>query len=175
MPAAESIITALNRNWAMVDAALEGLDDDTLARQPADQCNSIAWILWHMTRVADSFIHTRLRGVPQSWARDGWHQKFGMSDDPENRGVGWTAQQVAEWQPPPGEVQLGYYHAVIADTREYLESLTQADLEKQVVIPPVAEPRTVAAVVGQWTWDAISHGGQIAYLRGLYRGMGWHV
>ena len=64
MPAAESIITALNRNWAMVDAALEGLDDDTLARQPADQCNSIAWILWHMTRVVDSFIHTRLRGVP---------------------------------------------------------------------------------------------------------------
>jgi len=62
MPAAESIITALNRNWAMVDSALEGLDDDTLARQPAEQCNSIAWILWHMTRVVDSFIHTRLRG-----------------------------------------------------------------------------------------------------------------
>ena len=39
MPAAESIITALERNWAMVDAALEGLDDDTLARQPSNQCN----------------------------------------------------------------------------------------------------------------------------------------
>ncbi|PKB82453.1 MAG: hypothetical protein BZY88_04270 [SAR202 cluster bacterium Io17-Chloro-G9] len=175
MPAAESILTALNRNWAMVDSALEGLDDETLARQPADQCNSIAWILWHMNRVVDSFIHTRLRGTDQLWTTDGWAQKYGMSDDPENRGVGWTAQQVAEWTPPTGEVQRGYYQAVIAATREYLESLSQADLEKVGIIPPVAEPRTVAAVVGQWTWDVIAHGGQIAYLRGLFRGMGWHV
>ena len=175
MPAAESIIMALERNWAMVDAALEGLDDDTLARQPSDQCNSIAWILWHMTRVVDTFIHTRLRGAAQAWSRDGWHQKFGMSDDPDNRGVGWTAQQVTEWRPPPRDVQVGYYQAVIADAREYLESLTQADLENRFVIPPVTEPRTVASAVGQWTWDAIAHGGQIAYLRGLYRGMGWHV
>jgi hypothetical protein len=55
-----------------------------------------------------------------------------------------------------------------------MSSLTYADLEKQKLIPPVTEPRTVAAALGQMTWDAVAHGGQIAYLRGLYKGMGWH-
>jgi hypothetical protein len=40
--AAEGLLTALARNWDMVDRALDGLDDAALARCPADQCNSIA-------------------------------------------------------------------------------------------------------------------------------------
>ena len=42
---AESIIYALQRNWDMVDSALEGLDEADMVRQPSDQCNSAAWIL----------------------------------------------------------------------------------------------------------------------------------
>ena len=87
MAAAEAIIYALQRNWEMVDAAMDGLDEATLARQPADQCNSISWILWHQNRVVDTFIHTRLRSTDQLWTRDGWHQQFGMPADPEDRGV----------------------------------------------------------------------------------------
>ncbi len=75
----DSVIAALGRNWDMVDSALKDMDAATLAQRPNDQSNSIAWILWHMNRVVDTFIHTRLRGVAQSWARDGWHQKFGMA------------------------------------------------------------------------------------------------
>ena len=52
--------------------------------------------------------------------------------------------------------------------------MTVADLEKTMVIPPVAEPRSVAMLLGQFTWDNVAHGGQIAYLRGLFIGMGWH-
>ncbi len=174
MSPTQSIATALEYNWVMIDAALEGLDDATLARQPTEQCNSIAWILWHMSRVWDSLIHTILQGTPQLWTRDGWHQKFGMADDPEGRGVGWTAAQVAAWPAPARDIQLGYYEAVKAEIRAYLSSLTSADLERQVVTPPVAEPRSLAATLGQRTWDNIAHGGQIAYLRGLYLGMGWH-
>ncbi|MCH7571030.1 MAG: hypothetical protein IH919_10780 [Deltaproteobacteria bacterium] len=43
-----------------------------------------------------------------------------------------------------------------------------------MVIPPVVEPRSWASALGQMTWDNIAHGGQIAYLRGLFIGMGWH-
>ena len=42
------------------------------------------------------------------------------------------------------------------------------------MIPPVPELRTVAAALGQMTWDNVSHGGQIAYIRGLLTGMGWY-
>ena len=171
---AESILYALQRNWDMVDTALEGLDDVAMARQPSNGCNSAAWILWHMTRVVDTFIHTRFRSIPQIWIQDGWHEKFGMPGDAEDRGVGWTADQVAEWTPPSKEAQIGYYGAVKAAAVAYIESLTEADLEKTMVIPPVAEPRSVAMLLGQFTWDNIAHGGQIAYLRGLFIGMGWH-
>jgi hypothetical protein len=166
-------MAALERNWAMVDATLEGLDEATLGRCPTDQCNSIAWILWHMNRVVDTFIHTRLRSMPQLWIKDGWHHKFGMAPEPGDRGVGWTAQQVGAWVPPSLQTQLGYNEAVKAAGRAYISSLSAADLEKRMVIPPLAEPRTVADAIGRMTWDNIAHGGQIAYLRGLYRGMGW--
>ena len=157
------------------EGLITALDDEMLARIPAVQCNSIAWIIWHLDRVMDTFIHPRLRGLPQLWIKEEWAQKFGMAADPDDRGVGWTAEQVAAWKPPAKDVLLGYYQAVRGSTREYLPSLTSADLEKQVVYPPSADPRSTAAALGQMTWDIVAHGGQIAYLRGLYRGMGWHV
>lgn len=174
MPAFEGLLTALERNWEMVDATLAPLDEATLARRPTEQCNSMAWLLWHMTRVVDTFIHTRLQAKSQLWIQDGWAAKFGMTADPDDRGVGWTAAQVVSWTPPAKAVQLGYYEALKQATRAYLTSLSDADLEVRRVIPPVPEPRSVAAALGQMTWDNVAHGGQIAYLRGLFQGMGWY-
>lgn len=174
MTPAEGLISALERNWAMVDLTLEGLDEAALARRPNDQCNSIAWTLWHMNRVVDTFVHTRLQSKPQIWVTDGWDRKFAIREGLEDRGVGWTSDEVAAWTPPSREVQMGYYQAVKDIAREYLASLTSAEMERSMVIPPVEEPRTVANAIGQMTWDNVAHGGQIAYLRGLYVGMGWH-
>ena len=174
MSPTESITTALERNWEMIDSALEGLDDATLGRQPTEQCNSIAWILWHMSRVVDTVIHTRLRDSTQLWVSDGWHSKFGMDQDPDDRGVGWSAARVAAWSAPARDIQLGYYEAVKTAAGEFLSSVTAAELEKRLVFPPLPEPRSAAAALGQMTWDAVAHGGQIAYLRGFFRGMGWH-
>ena len=100
MTAAEGLLTSLTWNWTMVDMALDGLDDATLARCPAAQCDSIAWTLWHMNRVVDTFIHTRLQAQEQLWLRDDWYEKFGMQENREDRGVGWTAEQVQTWTPP---------------------------------------------------------------------------
>ena len=51
MPVTDGIVTALERNWDMVDRALEGMDYETMARRPNDSSNSVSWILWHMNRV----------------------------------------------------------------------------------------------------------------------------
>ena len=42
MPPTEAILSALECNWHMVDAALEGLDEAMLNQRPHEQCNSIA-------------------------------------------------------------------------------------------------------------------------------------
>ena len=169
---AESILYALQRNWDMVDSALEGLDEATMARQPADQCNSAAWILWHMNRVVDNMIHTRLQSKRQLWVLDGWHQKFGMSDEESDFGMGWTADQVAAWQAPSRDVLLGYYDAMKASAKDYLASLSDAELDKSVMVGN--ESRGVSDLLGVLVYDNVVHGGQIAYLRGFYGGMGWH-
>ena len=64
MAVTDGIVTALERNWDMVDRALEGMDFETLARRPNDSSNSIAWILWHMNRVYDTLINTWLTETP---------------------------------------------------------------------------------------------------------------
>ncbi|MDP6497317.1 MAG: DinB family protein [SAR202 cluster bacterium] len=53
----------MERIWEMIDGVLEGLDKAAMVRQPTDQCNSVAWIRWHLTQVTDMFIHTRLRDL----------------------------------------------------------------------------------------------------------------
>ena len=170
----EATMSTLTRNWDMVDAAISGMNDAELSAQPNPHSNSAAWILWHMDRVLDTFVHQRFRDLPQLWVSDGWAVKFAMPPEPDDRGVGWTAEQVAAWTPPSREVQLGYHEAIKAATLAYLESVSEQETMREIVFPPSPEPRTIASAVAQMTWDNVAHGGQIAYIRGYLKGMGWH-
>ena len=78
--------------------------------------------------------------------------------------------------PPSREVQTGYFESVKLTAREYISSLTPDDLARRVTFPPTSQTRdhSVATALGQLVWDNVAHGGQIAYLLGLYQGMGWH-
>ena len=174
MAAGDAVLWALGRNWNMVDAAIEDLDAETLARQPAPECNSIAWILWHMNRVIDTFINQRLQGLEPFWITQGWNEKFGMAENVP--GMGWTPEDLAGWSAPDIQVLLGYQEAVRQAARDYIGSVTYEDMEREVTFPPPAETRdhTLNTALGQLVWDNVAHGGQIAYLRGLFQGMGWH-
>ena len=169
----DPVSLAMERNWEMIDEALVDLDETAMIRQPTDQCNSVAWILWHLSRVTDMFVFTRFRALPQAWVSEGWHEKFGMPRDEEDRGVGWSAAQVAQWSPPPKTTQLSYYETMKDHTRDFLATVTPEELERKIVIGNIPEPRTISACMGQMVWDTVAHGGQIAYLRGYFRGMGW--
>ena len=145
------------------------MDDDTLSRAPAAGCNSVAWILWRLTRVMDLFIHYRLQDAEQLWSKGGWAEKFNMQPGIYDQG---TAEQAAAWIPPSGEIQEGYYHAVKAETQACLAQVSEEELARAIVLPPLPEPRTIAACFGQVMGGALAHRGQIAYLRGLFLSMG---
>ncbi len=178
MGAADAVLWALERNWDMVAEALEGLDDATMNRRPAEHSNSIAWIFWHMNRVVDIFINARLQSAPQLWVSGGWNQKYSQTDSTGGKSsvVGALAEDIAAWDAPPKDVQIGYFEAVKSAAREYIASLSEEDLAKRVTFPPEAQTQdhTIATALGQLVWDNVAHGGQIAYLRGLFCGMGWH-
>ena len=175
MASTDVISTSLERNWGMVDRALEGLDDATLARQPNEDSNSIAWLLWHMNRVVDRMVNDRLQSKPQIWIEGGWHQRFGMDGDGETTGQGMTKSETAVWKPPTKDVLVGYFEAVKISAREYLSALDDEGLEGSITVPPANEARAISDMLGVLVYDNITHGGQIAYLRGYYQGMGWFV
>ncbi len=163
-------IFALQRNWDMVSTAVEGVDDATLASMPNEQSNSIAWLIWHMTRVVDRFIHSRFQDTAQLWTGGGWHEKFGMEADPDEFGIGWSAEQVASWNCPDRDALMGYYGEVNAAACDYINGLDSDGLARQVP----GTTMSVADALGILVWDNVVHGGQIAYLRGYFEGMGWH-
>ena len=174
MSAADAVMWALERNWEMVDSAIEGLGAKTMDSRPADHCNSISWILWHMNRVVDVFINTRLQSTTQLWVSDGWYQKFGM--EKQAKVMGRSEEEIVTWVAPSLEAQWGYYAAVKAAARDYINCLSAEDLDRRVTFPPEAQTQdhSLATALGQLVWDNVAHGGQIAYLRGLFSGMGWH-
>ncbi len=167
-------VSALERNWSMVDRSLEDMDDAAMSAQPNDQTNNISWLLWHMNRVVDRFVNDRFQDKPQIWVADGWYEKFGMPANPDDNGRGWTIEQVAAWQPPPKDVMVGYYEAVKADALDYIKALSAADLEKQVPFPAPPNTLPLAEALGVLVFDNIVHGGQIAYVKGYHQGMGWY-
>ncbi len=173
MAATDTAVFALKRNWDMVSTAVAGVDDETLARMPNGQSNPMNWLVWHMTRVVDRFIHSRFQDTGQLWDAGGWHRKFGMDADPEEFGIGWTAQQVADWPAPSRETLMGYYDAVNEAARNYISGLSAADLDRQAPAPG-GTTMPVGDALGILVWDNIVHGGQVAYLRGYFEGMGWH-
>ena len=175
MAATDVITTSLERNWGMVDRAIEGLDDAILARQPNEDSNSIAWLLWHMNRVVDRLVNDRLQSKPQIWIEAGWHNRFGMDGDGETTGQGMTKAQVAQWSPPSKDILVGYFEAVKTAARDYLSGLNDQGLAASITVPPVNEARPVYDMLGVMVYDNITNGGQIAYPRGYYQGMGWFV
>jgi uncharacterized damage-inducible protein DinB len=174
MPPTETTLSALERNWQMVDAALADMDDQTMGSQPNEVSNSAAWTLWHLNRVCDNFIHMRFQDKAPLWTSDGWHEKFGMASDPADFGMGWDSAKVAAWEAPSKDILFGYATAVRAATKAYLESLTEEGLAKQVPFPAPPNTVSIGDALGVLLNDNLSHGGQIAYLRGYYGGMGWY-
>src|SRR3954471_6249180 len=143
---------------------VDGLDLDQLAWRPDAGSNSMAWLVWHLTRIEDDHI-AEVAGTEQVWTAAGWYDRFGLPFPPEAHGWGQTADEVAQVR--VGADLLAGYHADVAQrVIEYVGSLTADDLDRVVDDhwdPPVTLGVRLVSVVG----DAHQHIGQAAYLRGL--------
>ena len=174
MSANTTAVSALERNWEMVTAAVADVDEPTMAARPNQDSNSMSWLVWHMARVADRFIHFRFMDKPQIWTVDAWHEKFDMAAEPHDFGMGWTNEQAAAWQAPTKDVLMGYFDTVNSAVASYLRSMSEADLKREINWTAPTATMPVGEALSILVWDNIVHGGQVAYLRGYYRGTGWH-
>jgi hypothetical protein len=147
-----------------VHGVVDGLTVEQLAYRPAPEANSIAWLVWHLTRIEDDHV-AHLADREQAWTRDGWHERFGLPFDPRATGYGQSADDVARVR-VAADLLAGYQDAVHADCVRYLATVDAAELDRVVDTrwdPPVTAGVRLVSVVG----DADQHVGQAAFVRGL--------
>ncbi|MFC1965651.1 DinB family protein [Chloroflexota bacterium] len=164
------LVRVFERASEVLEMALDGLNQDDLNYIPDPDCNSIAWLTWHLTRVQDSAISS-LMGKEQRWIVEKWYSKFGRNPDPNDRGVGHNSEDVSNFQSPDSKTLLDYHYAVLKQTKEYIGILSTAELGREIDNPrsPMVGLR-LAAIIN----DNIQHVGQVAYLRGMLKGKGWY-
>jgi hypothetical protein len=167
----EFIQRCLEQNSTSLLQSLEGLTSQELTWCPDPQCMSIGFIVWHISRAEDLLIQTVIKGVPQLW-EEGWAARFHRAPaNPRDTGVGFTAEQVAAFQLPAASELLAYAAATHANAVAYLQGVDDATLEQRTVPSPFGGRLTLASVYQQFLWEVNQHGGQIAYLRGMQRGI----
>ncbi|MDQ0935331.1 mycothiol transferase [Streptomyces turgidiscabies] len=165
MDAKDVLIDAYGRIQEEVHAAVDGLSPDTLNARPGPDANSVAWLVWHLTRVQDDHV-AGAAGFDQVWHSEGWEKRFGLGLESGDIGYGHSARQVARVRVESGDLLLGYYDATHAQSLTFLRSLTPGDFERVVDErwdPPVTLGVRLVSVLA----DDLQHVGQAAYLRGL--------
>ena len=164
MDVADLYLEALGRVSEQVPQIVDGLDVDDLAWQPDPGANSIAWLLWHLTRVADEYS-AAYGGTDPRWTAGGWFERFGLPFAPDAHGYGFSAQEVAQVR-ATGELLAGYFADVEAVLAGYLGTLDAEALD-QVVDPDYDPPVTLGVRLVSIVDDMVQHIAQAAYLRGM--------
>ncbi|MFC4002054.1 DUF664 domain-containing protein [Prauserella oleivorans] len=165
MGSVELLTDAFGRIKETVHDVVGGLDADALAYRVDDEANSIAWLVWHLTRVQDDHI-ADVADREQVWTAGGWAERFGLSLPDEDTGYGHSSEDVAAVRVDDGKLLTGYHDAVYEQTVDYISGITDADLD--VVIdeswdPPVTLGVRLVSVIG----DDMQHVGQAAFVRGI--------
>jgi uncharacterized damage-inducible protein DinB len=126
--------------------------------------NTIAWLLWHLTRVQDDHV-AAVAGDDQVWTSAGWAQRFAMEFAATETGYGQVPEQVGQVQ-PPAELLRGYFDAVHERTTAFLGGLSDEDLDRVVDErwdPPVTLGVRLVSIIG----DDLQHAAQAAYVLGV--------
>ncbi len=165
MHSKELLADAFSRIQEAVETAITGLNRQQVAYRPDPDANSIAWLVWHLTRIQDDHV-SEIAGREQEWMTGGWNARFGTDPDRSNIGFGHTSAQVAGVVPDAVET-LGQYHdTVFRRTLEYLTEVDPAELDRIVdrsYDPPVSVGVRLVSVIN----DNTQHAGQARYLRGM--------
>jgi Protein of unknown function (DUF664) len=160
----ELLSEAFGRIRAVVASALQDASIEVLTFRADPGANTIAWLIWHLTRVQDG--HTaELVGKEEVWTSGGWFERFGLPFEPGATGYGQSAGDVAAVR-ADAELLAGYYDAVHTRTIDYLTTLTEADFAR-IVDTSWNPPVTLAVRLISILSDDLQHAGQASYIRGL--------
>ncbi|MCQ4121837.1 mycothiol transferase [Rhodococcus tibetensis] len=156
---------AFDRIQETVHEALSELPSGALTYRVDEDANTIAWLVWHLTRVQDDHV-AGVAGTEQVWTSGGWCERFDLPFPVAAIGYGQSSAEVARVTTAAG-LLLGYHDAVHDRTVDYVQSIGPDDLDRIVDEnwdPPVTLGVRLISVIS----DDLQHAGQAAYIRGIY-------
>ena len=74
------IVDRLDAAYRWIEVLSEGITDEQFYYRPTNDTNSIAWLVWHLSRWRDR-ISASVTGEAQVWISEGWAQRFGMAEE----------------------------------------------------------------------------------------------
>ncbi|MGF7124179.1 mycothiol transferase [Rhodococcus sp. AG1013] len=142
-----------------------GLTPEMSDYRPGPNANSIAWLIWHLTRVQDDHV-SDIADVEQAWTSRGWRERFALPFPAGDVGYGHSSADVGIVH-ADARLLADYHGDVHLATLEYIDELTADELDRIVDRrwdPPVTVSVRLVSVIG----DCLQHLGQAAYVRGLF-------
>ena len=102
---------------------------------------------------------------------EGWADKMGRAPAQAlDNGAGFTVEQLEEFQVPPLSMLLDYAGEAQETAIQYLRGLKDDDLDQTVIRARYGDI-TMTTMFQQIIWEFNQHGGQMAYVRGIMRGI----
>jgi hypothetical protein len=164
MKSNELLLDAFARIRETVAETLDGVGDDALLRRPARTGNSIAWLIWHLSRVEDAQVASAA-GLKQVWTSQGFAGRFSLPLPERDTGYGHSSGQVDSVKAPP-ELLVDNFDAVHRQPADFRRTLPAAGFYRMVDTrwdPPVTLGVRLVSTIA----DCLQHVGQAAYAKGL--------
>jgi uncharacterized damage-inducible protein DinB len=146
---------------------LEGLTEAEVQWQATLDTNTIAWLVWHMAKVEDSWINVWIAGGEEVWVTGKWAERTGIAGT--SGGFGQVMDEVRSMPNVPISELVAYYEAVRKAAFETIDGMTDADMANE--IDRGHGPITWSWILGHVMVEESQHLGQVALIRGMIRGL----
>jgi uncharacterized damage-inducible protein DinB len=130
---------------------------------PPNGPHSIAWCLWHTARVEDAIINGRIRAAEPIWNEE-WAKRTGLPL--EGNGNGQPDDEAQQVRITDIDAFAEYQEAVWEQTRQYLASIDDRELEREVPARNGTE-RVDQAISLHLIGHFNGHRGEMNLLRGM--------
>lgn len=140
--------------WSFEDEVLDDMSEENFRRVPKPGVNSIAWHIYHSTRIEDMTLNTLVADRPQVFDEQDWSGRMGIRF--RDTGNGMNDEDLRELS---GSVHIPslreYRNAVGLRTREIILALQPGELKQKIEPTRIARLRTNKDVreEGEWLLD----------------------
>lgn len=160
-----STVAFIERSLAFTHAALKDArngTDEQLHFVPEQGSHSIAWCLWHTTRVEDLII-SRVTGDDPVWSEQ-WANRTGLPFD--GFGTNMSDDEAQQIQISDMQALADYQDTVFDRTADFLANASDEDLERE--IPARNGTESVGEAISLHMMGHFNgHRGEINTLRGM--------